>query len=81
MTHRPSGFSTIKRFMGVALIAIGMLWVTASGLCSAGVIVMGIVDLAHLEESLGILPMVLLIGGFSIGVGLVIRAVGQALAK
>ena len=69
----------IRRIIGLVLIAVGLLWVTLSGLCSAGFFLMLFIEGGDLREALSILPMIVLIGGFSIGIGFVIYIVGRAL--
>jgi hypothetical protein len=69
----------IRRFIGIALIALGILWMLATGLCSGGMLLMMLLENPHLQEILSIMPMILLVGGFSVGIGFVLYSVGQAL--
>jgi hypothetical protein len=48
-------------------------------LCSAAFFVTLLTEGADLREALSILPMILLVGGFSAGMGLVALIVGRAL--
>jgi drug/metabolite transporter (DMT)-like permease len=69
----------IRRFIGLPFVTIGALWIAASGLCSAGLLVYMLADTPHLDEILGMLPMILLVGGFSAGIGYVFYIIGRAL--
>ena len=66
--------------IGIILIVVGGLWMALSGLCSA-VFAVGIFTESNgdIREALSILPMILLVGGFSAGIGLVVYVVGRAL--
>jgi hypothetical protein len=79
VTETASGTGAIRRFAGLALIVIGALWMGATGLCSAAFFVTLLTEGADLREALSILPMILLVGGFSAGMGLVALIVGRAL--
>jgi len=71
---------SIKRIVGLVLITVGVLWTAASGLCSAGFFVTLLTEGGgDLREALSILPMILLVGGFSTGLGIVLYVVGRAL--
>lgn len=65
--------------IGLILIVVGLLWTTASGLCSAAFVVMLFTEGGDLREALSIVPMVVLVGGFSVGIGFVVYIVGRAL--
>ena len=71
--------SDIKRFIGLILIVVGVLWAAASGLCSAWFFGMMFFEGGDIREMLSIVPMLLLVGGFSAGMGFVIYVVGRAL--
>jgi hypothetical protein len=73
------GQGSIARFIGLILIVIGVLWLALTGLCSAAFFVTLLTEGADLREALSILPMILLVGGFSAGMGLVALIVGRAL--
>lgn len=59
----PPGGGEIRRFIGLVLIAIGVLWMTATGLCTAGFAVSIFADS----------------GGGSLGEAFGIYAIGRAL--
>lgn len=69
----------IRRLIGLVLIVIGTLWMTGSGLCSAGFFAMLFTEGGDFREALSIVPMIVLVGGFSIGLGFVFYVVGRAL--
>lgn len=69
----------IKRVIGLGLIVVGLLWTTLSGLCSAGFFLMLFTEGGDVREALSIVPMILLVGGFSAGIGFVLYIVGRAL--
>ncbi len=69
----------IKRIIGLMLIVVGLLWATLSGLCSAGFVLMLFTEGGDLREALSIIPMVVIVGGFSIGMGFVVYIVGRGL--
>lgn len=69
-----------KRIIGLILITAGVLWMAASGLCSAAFFLMLFTESpGDAREVLSITPMVLLVGGFSAGIGFVVYIVGRAL--
>ena len=78
MTEQPAGHE-IRRFIGLVLIVVGVLWMGVSGLCSAAALVMMPLMGGDMRELLSSLPMVLLIGGFSGGLGFAVYAIGRAL--
>jgi hypothetical protein len=71
--------SEINRFIGLILIVVGVLWAAASGLCSAWFFGWMFFEGGDIREILSIVPMVLLVGGFSAGMGFVLYVVGRAL--
>lgn len=79
MSEQPATPSPIKQFIGLMLVVVGVLWMTASGLCSLGFLVMIFPEASDLREVLSILPMIVIIGGFSLGIGFVLYIVGRAL--
>lgn len=69
-----------RRIVGLVLITAGVLWVAASGLCTAAFFLMLITESpSDAREVLSITPMILLVGGFSAGIGFVVYIVGRAL--
>ncbi|MEQ1868195.1 MAG: hypothetical protein ABL996_26560 [Micropepsaceae bacterium] len=71
---------TIKRIAGLVLIVVGLLWTVLSGLCSAAFFVTLFTEGGgDVREALSIIPMILLVGGFSAGIGFVVYIVGRAL--
>lgn len=70
---------SIRRFVGLAFIVVGALWMTAAGLCSGAFFVSLLVEGGDFREIVSIVPMILLVGGFGAGIGLVIFIVGRAL--
>jgi hypothetical protein len=71
---------TIKRIVGLVLIVVGLLWTALSGLCSAAFFVTLFTEGGgDMREALSIMPMILLVGGFSAGIGFVVYIVGRAL--
>jgi len=75
----PNDSGSVRRFVGLILVVIGVLWMSAAGLCTAGFFVSILVDGADFREVLSIVPMIGLVGGFGVGLGLVIYVVGRAL--
>ena len=71
--------SPVKRFIGQALIAIGVLWIAASGLCSGWMLLWTVASGGDWREALSIVPMILIVGGFSVGIGFVFYVIGRAL--
>jgi hypothetical protein len=78
MTEAPPP-SSVKRMIGLILIVLGLLWTTASGLCSTAFFVTLFTEGGDLREALSIVPMIVLVGGFSAGIGIVVYIVGRAL--
>lgn len=81
MSEDISPGKAIRRFIGGVLIVVGLLWLGASGLCSAVLFVSLLVDSdgAYFREVLSIVPMFLLVGGFSAGVGFAVYAIGRVM--
>jgi len=80
MTEPPAGKpGEIRLFIGLILIVIGVLWLVASGLCSAAFFVSLFTEAGDFREALSIVPMILLVGGFSCGVGFAVYVVGRAM--
>ncbi len=80
MTGTPdSATGSVRRFVGLILIVVGVLWMVAAGLCSAGFFASILVEGADFREVLSIAPMIALVGGLGAGIGLVIYVVGHAL--
>jgi hypothetical protein len=80
MTDTAQPPSPVRRIIGLVLIAAGVLWIAASGLCTAAFFVTLFTESApDVREVMSIAPMVILVGGFSIGIGLVLYIVGRAL--
>ncbi len=75
----PTEPPSIKRIIGLVLIVGGLLWIALSGLCSAAFFVTLFTEGGDLREALSIVPMIVLVGGFSAGLGLVVYVVGRAL--
>lgn len=69
----------VRRIVGLVLITVGALWIAASGLCSAAFVVTMFTEGGDFREALSIVPMILLVGGFSVGIGFVIYVIGRAL--
>jgi hypothetical protein len=61
----------MKQFFGGLLLAIGILIMTGSGLCTLWIIGMGLSSM-QIGEALSALPLPLIVGGvpFALGVGL-----------
>jgi hypothetical protein len=79
MSEDISPGSPIRRFIGGVLIVAGVLWLGASGLCSAWFFGMMVVEGGHWQEIMGIVPMILVVGGFSAGVGFALFVIGRAM--
>ena len=69
----------VRHFIGLILIVAGALWLAASGLCSAAFFGMLVVEGDDFREMLSIVPMILLVSGFSAGVGFAVYVIGRAL--
>lgn len=69
----------LGRFIGLILIAIGVLWMVASGLCTAafGVSLFWEGTASDLAETSSILLLMLVYGGVSALVGLGVYAIGR----
>jgi hypothetical protein len=79
MSDTPNSPGPIRRIVGLVFIAAGALWIAASGLCSAGFFITLFTEGGDFREALSIVPMIVLVGGFSVGIGFVFYAVGRAL--
>ena len=81
MNGRPAagGPGEIRRFIGLILIVIGVFWLAVSGLCSAAFLVSLFIGGGDFREALSIVPMILLVGGFSCGIGFAVIAIGRAM--
>lgn len=79
MSETPAQRGSIRRLIGLVFIAAGALWIAASGLCSAGFAVTTFSEGGDFREALSIVAMIVLVGGFSIGIGFVLYAIGRAL--
>ena len=75
----PTDPSSVKRIIGLAFIVVGLLWAALSGLCSAAFFATLFTEGGDLREALSIVPMIVLVGGFSAGLGFVVYVVGRAL--
>lgn len=75
----PTDPPSIKRIIGLTLIIVGLLWTALSGLCSAAFFVTLLTEGGDVREALSIVPMIVLVGGFSTGIGIVLYVVGRAL--
>ena len=69
----------MTEFIGRLLTAIGILWIALSGLCSAVFLGTLLFESASIQDLWGTLPMVLLVGGFSAGIGFVVMAIGKSI--
>lgn len=77
MTDEAKG--SVRRIIGLVLVTIGVLWMAGAGLCSAAFVVTLFTEGGDVREALSIIPMIVLVGGFSIGLGFVFYTVGRAL--
>jgi hypothetical protein len=75
----PASSTSVKQMIGLVLIVVGLLWAALSGLCSAGFFLMLFTEGGDVREALSIIPMIVLAGGFSAGIGYVVYIVGRAL--
>lgn len=80
-TQPPASGGEIRRLIGRILLVISAIWMALSGLCSGAFLVSMLVDNPHFQEILSILPMIVLVGGFSVGIGFVVYIIGRGLAK
>ena len=79
MTEQSSG-GDVQRFFGYILLAIGVIWLAASGLCAAAMIVSMVQESAS-AEAIPYLLMVLVVSGISGAMGLGVLIVGRGLAR
>lgn len=66
-------------FISRILTTVGILWISASGLCSVWLLGTLFMENPSFQDFLSTLPMVLLVGGFSVGLGFVILAIGKSI--
>jgi len=78
MTEPASG-GEVQRFIGLALAAIGALWIAFSGLCAAGMIYSMIAEGASHPELLVWAFGVVIISGISGAMGYGVFVVGRGL--
>ncbi|MEQ1753714.1 MAG: hypothetical protein ABL973_06240 [Micropepsaceae bacterium] len=79
MPEHSSDDSPVRRFFATALIVLGVLWMSASGLCSAWMLGHLLSENAAPRDLVDAMPMILAIGGFSLGLGFVVYVVGKSL--
>ena len=71
---------SVRRIVGLVLTTIGVIWMAGGGLCSAAFVVTLFTEGGgDVREALGIVPMIVLVGGFSVGLGFVFYVAGRAL--
>lgn len=75
-THNP-----VRLLFGTLLVWAGVIWMAGSGLCSGTFLIQILTEDPHFREVLSILPMIVLFGGFSVGIGFVVYIIGRGLAK
>ena len=76
----PQAGSEIGRFFGLILSVIGVLWMAASGLCTAVFAVGLFADgSGHLAEAFSIVLLMLVYGGMSALLGFGIFVIGRVL--
>jgi len=71
----------MKQFFGGLLLAVGILIMTGSGLCTVVIIGGGLTSGTSLDQALSDLPLVLLIGGVPFALGLGLFFGGRALLR
>ena len=79
MTEQSSG-GDVQRFFGYLLLAIGAIWLAASGLCAAAMLV-GMFQESASAEAIPYVFMVLIVSGISAAMGLGVLIVGRGLAR
>lgn len=81
MTVPPqAGGGEIRRFVGLILIVIGALWMSASGLCSAAFAISLFADGGgNLAEGFSVVLLIAVYGGISALFGLGVYAIGRAM--
>jgi hypothetical protein len=80
MTEQTPAGNEVGRFIGLVLIVIGVLWMAASGLCSAGFAVALFAEGGgNASDALSVLSVVLLYGGLSALLGFGVFAIGRVL--
>ncbi|HSI17324.1 MAG TPA: hypothetical protein VK980_06115 [Sphingomonas sp.] len=70
----------MRQFFGGLLLAIGILIMTGSGLCTIVIIGMGLSSMS-IGEALSALPLPLIVGGVPFLIGLGMFFAGRALAR
>ncbi|CAN5439280.1 hypothetical protein BH10PSE14_BH10PSE14_25320 [soil metagenome] len=70
----------MKQFFGGLLLAIGILIMTGSGLCTVVVIGMGLSSM-KIGEALSALPLPLIVGGVPFAIGLGLFFLGRNLSR
>jgi hypothetical protein len=70
----------MKQFFGGLLLAIGILIMTGSGLCTVVVIGMGLTSM-KIGEALSALPLPLIVGGVPFAIGLGLFFLGRNLSR
>ena len=78
-TDRAAPPPSAKRVIGLVMIVVGLIWAVLSGLASVALFLTLLAEGGGLREALEILPMIVLVGSFSIGMGYVLYVVGSAL--
>lgn len=71
----------MKQFFGGLLLAIGILIMTGSGLCTVVVIGMGLSSGMSANDALSALPLPLIVGGVPFAVGVGLFFIGRNLAR
>ncbi|MFA5964937.1 MAG: hypothetical protein WC804_13045 [Sphingomonas sp.] len=71
----------MKQFFGGLLLAIGILIMTGSGLCTIVVIGMGLSSGITVTEALSALPLPLIVGGVPFVAGVGLFFIGRNLAR
>jgi hypothetical protein len=67
--------------LGTIIVVIAILWLTLSGLCTAGGLLIGFGSLFTQYGSPSLLVMALAIGGVAIGIGLFVLWVGLTIRR
>lgn len=68
-----------QRFIGLVLLVIGVLWMAASGLCAATLIVRSISESGSTSEIEPWIPIIVFVSGLSVAVGFGVYVVGRNL--
>jgi hypothetical protein len=67
--------------LGTIIVVIAILWLTLSGLCTAGGLLIGFGSLFTQYGNASLLVMALVIGGIAIGVGLLALWLGRRMER